>query len=264
METEMTESFDVNDHETWDELVRLGHVAPPSPSVLQDAVTAVRDAAHRQPIPSGTRSTGRWWQRRHAPRWVLATSAATLGTAVVVLAAWGIVGGSTSAEPPASLVGAPASTATHTPSAMSDPTPGGTVIQGAGPVGGDDMASCAFGYSAQTLAERAFAFDGVVIAIGPAGGSGYPLQDSVVTFAVNHWYRGGSAAEVSLDMWQPATWPVQPDSEWGPSYGIGTRMLVSGEPRWGGEPLDDPVVWSCGFTRYYDESTAALWASVFE
>jgi hypothetical protein len=40
---------------------------------------------------------------------------------------------------------------------------------------------------------------------------------------------------------------------------MGSRLLVSGEPRWGGTPLEDPIAWGCGFTRYYDSGTAKSW-----
>ena len=42
-------------------------------------------------------------------------------------------------------------------------------------------------------------------------------------------------------------------------YDIGSRLLVSGEPRWEGSPLDAPIAWGCGFARYYDPQTAAVW-----
>lgn len=40
---------------------------------------------------------------------------------------------------------------------------------------------------------------------------------------------------------------------------VGTRLLVSGEPRWGGEPLEDPLAWTCGFTQPWSEDAAAEW-----
>lgn len=56
-----------------------------------------------------------------------------------------------------------------------------------------------------------------------------------------------------------------PTSEDGPpSYGVGTRLLVSGEPRWGGtDPLRDAFAWGCGFTRYYDAQAATDWTDAF-
>jgi hypothetical protein len=44
-----------------------------------------------------------------------------------------------------------------------------------------------------------------------------------------------------------------------PLYEEGTRMLISGEPRWGGQPLDDAIAWSCGFTSYYEVNVADEW-----
>ncbi len=42
----------------------------------------------------------------------------------------------------------------------------------------------------------------------------------------------------------------------GDAYGTGSRLLISGEPQWGSAPLDAPIAWSCGFSRYYAEKTA--------
>jgi hypothetical protein len=49
-----------------------------------------------------------------------------------------------------------------------------------------------------------------------------------------------------------------------PGYRIGTRLLVSGMPRWGGAPLADAIAWGCGFTRYYSPATAAAWATAMK
>jgi hypothetical protein len=38
---------------------------------------------------------------------------------------------------------------------------------------------------------------------------------------------------------------------------------VSGEPRFGGAPLNDPISWSCGFTRWYNEADARIWDQAF-
>ena len=51
------------------------------------------------------------------------------------------------------------------------------------------------------------------------------------------------------------------EPEFVPAYQIGTRLLVSGTPRWGGAPLADPIAWGCGFTRYYSRATAAEWST---
>ena len=43
----------------------------------------------------------------------------------------------------------------------------------------------------------------------------------------------------------------------------GTRLLVSGEPRWGGDTLDDAIAWPCGFTQPWTEETASEWQTAF-
>ncbi|MEU8231035.1 hypothetical protein AB0C12_15685 [Actinoplanes sp. NPDC048967] len=120
--------------------------------------------------------------------------------------------------------------------------------------------SCAFSYSPREVARRAFTFDGTVTAIGP-GRSDRP--DSVlahvgVTFTVNEWFTGGSGRTVTVDMSPPfggrVTMGYGP-----PTYGIGTRLLVSGEHRWGGKTMADAIAWGCQFTRYYDPATADSW-----
>ena len=139
---------------------------------------------------------------------------------------------------------------------LGDPAaePGGPVPDGA-------ATSCVEEYSAEAVADRAFAFDGVVVDVGSATsnpGDG-DLDLAGVTFEVREWFSGGSGSTVTIDM--PA--PVEGShglSEGGPSYVIGSRLLVSGEPRWGGTALSDAIAWTCDFTRYYDPATASSWA----
>lgn len=130
---------------------------------------------------------------------------------------------------------------------------------------GEGGASCVEAYTPGAVATRAFAFDGAVTAIGPGttDRADAVLGLVAVTFEVREWFGGGTGETVTVDMFPPG--PDQPDqaSESAPSYGVGTRLLVSGEPRWGGEPLQDAIAWTCGFTRYHDEATAAEWRSAF-
>lgn len=128
-------------------------------------------------------------------------------------------------------------------------------------------ASCVADYSPDELAERAFAFDGTVTQIGPAttnrGGEG-DLEYAGVTFTVAEWFAGGEASTITVDMTQAYgsatdTSISSSDSAETPSFDVGTRLLVSGEPRWGGAALDDPIAWSCGFTQVFDEQTAQEW-----
>ncbi|HEX8498901.1 MAG TPA: hypothetical protein VF661_17000 [Actinomycetales bacterium] len=131
-----------------------------------------------------------------------------------------------------------------------------------GPVGdGGAASSCVATYAPSTVGERAFAFDGTVTAIRegttnrPGGGH---LDTSAVTFAVHEWWRGGPVSTVTVDL-QLSPGGRTASEEVSPPYGVGTRLLVSGENRWGGEPLDDALAWGCGFTRYHDRATAAAW-----
>jgi hypothetical protein len=144
----------------------------------------------------------------------------------------------------------------------------------AGVVPGDPLAfgaaQCVKAYSPETLAENAFAFDGTVTGIGPARTERSPRSDPVdlrsVTFQVHTWFKGGSGGTAVVDMSPPAAVAGMGDatSEHVPAYRIGTRLLVSGMPRWGGAPLADAIAWGCGFTRYYSPSTAAEWATAFK
>jgi hypothetical protein len=131
---------------------------------------------------------------------------------------------------------------------------------------GSAAAQCAKPYSPETLAEQAFAFDGTVTGIGPgrtARDEDPPLDLRSVTFRVHTWFTGGAGTTAVVDMPPPTAGAGTDDvtSENGPAYQIGTRLLVSGMPRWGGAPLTDAIAWSCGFTRYYSPATAADWAT---
>lgn len=80
-----------------------------------------------------------------------------------------------------------------------------------------------------------FSFDGTVTAID--GGK--------VTFEVHESFRGDVPATYVVRLGPPTT---PGHSEAGPSYSIGTRLLVQGS---------DGSAWGCGDTVYYDEETAA-------
>lgn len=130
-----------------------------------------------------------------------------------------------------------------------------------GPLVTGGSENCAIVYTPEAVRERDFAFDGVVVGIGPpvsvAPGPPALLDEVGVTFAVQEWFHGGSGATVTVDI------PVRPTSaqplEGVQSYDVGTRLLVSGVSRSGTAPLDAPFATTCGFTRYYDEATAAAW-----
>ena len=73
-----------------------------------------------------------------------------------------------------------------------------------------------------------------------------------VTFRVNQWFSGGEARTFRVDLQVPED-----------SFDIGSRLLVSGESRWGEADLADAIAWGCGFTRYHDAKTAREWQQAF-
>ena len=123
-------------------------------------------------------------------------------------------------------------------------------------------ASCVERYTPIAVAGRGFAFDGTIERIGPGqtdrAGLGH-LDYAAVTFAVHEWFVGGSADSVTVDMPPPGSQASLEESP--PPYQIGSRLLVSGEPRWGGAPLEDAIAWGCGFTRSYDPDTSDEWSA---
>lgn len=122
------------------------------------------------------------------------------------------------------------------------------------------IGSCVGRYRPRAIAARAFAFDGTVVAIGPsATGEDDEAGPALVgvTFRVNEWFRAGGSRTVTVDM--PPPQQTQRSSVGSVTYEEGSRLLVSGEPRWGGAALDDPIAWSCGFTRTFDTGTATAW-----
>jgi len=109
----------------------------------------------------------------------------------------------------------------------------------------------------------------VVLDVGPSvsdRGDGADLGLPGVTFKVREWFSGGRFDTVTVDMQSVAAGPADPsdptysDPEYaGYAYGVGSRLLVSGEARWGGSALQSPIAWGCGFNRYYDPETASAW-----
>ena len=120
------------------------------------------------------------------------------------------------------------------------------------------MADCMPPESLAAVAALSMSFDGTVTAIvEDARTTSVDLRNATVTFKVNEWFRGGSGATATAVMQAP----LPPDvlvSEAGPAYTVGTRLLVSGEAI-GGQRSGRLQAWSCGYTRYHDEQTAAAW-----
>ncbi len=135
-----------------------------------------------------------------------------------------------------------------------------------GPLPDGGAASCVESYAPDAVVGRAFAFDGVVVDVGLSvsdRGDEADLGLPGVTLEVREWFSGGQADTVTVDIQLPAAGSADP-SDPGYAYGVGSRLLVSGEARWGGSPLEDPIAWGCGFSRYYDPETAAAWRNAFE
>ncbi|MBA3945842.1 MAG: hypothetical protein H0X37_14900 [Herpetosiphonaceae bacterium] len=142
----------------------------------------------------------------------------------------------------------------------------------AGQVITSSTGSCAQIYSLQTLVQRTFAFDGTVKSIESRLDPSLsnepgdpPPRTPWVTFTVNHWYKGGTGSETSLWMYVAI---MSEDGKTFRSYSdgiaaqVGTRLLVTGEPR-GSEPVPSQrIAWTCGFTQPYTSRTAAEWAKV--
>ncbi len=118
-------------------------------------------------------------------------------------------------------------------------------------------ASCAQRYAVDAIAERDFAFDGTVTSIGSEpNATGYVR----VRFEVHRLWAGERSETRSVWMLPPrGTTSVSALED--SSYDEGSRLLVSGEydsPRSGPKTA---LAWSCGFSRLYDEATAATWAA---
>ncbi|WP_306215414.1 hypothetical protein [Actinoplanes sp. RD1] len=105
--------------------------------------------------------------------------------------------------------------------------------------------------SPAAVAARTMSFDGTVTAIAEDPVTG--TRDATVTFKVNEWFRGGPGPTATATMRAPLP-PNVLESEAGPAYTTGTRLLVSGDA-----PGGRLRAWGCGYTRYYDDQTAAAW-----
>ncbi|MFG1803070.1 hypothetical protein ACGFI4_23290 [Micromonospora carbonacea] len=139
------------------------------------------------------------------------------------------------------------------------PRPSPSASGGADVFAGQPAQSCAESYTTGALARRAFGFDGTVVSIGSPTSTGVVDGHVPVTLEVHRWFRGGVGETVVVAM-------PRPEGSFGQesvAYRVGSRLLVSGEPRHGGAPLADPVAWACGFTSDYTPAEAAVWREAF-
>ena len=178
----------------------------------------------------------------------LAAIAAGIATiTLAVLASNGVIG--TRNQPP---------TAAANPTQASEPTQS---PERQGDVFGTGMASsCVEEYSPKTVTGRAFAFDGRVVNIAERRSGNDEADPYVpVTFTVSRWFRGGHGDQITVAMFPPEAHTTVDNA----SYAVGSRLLVSGEDRWGSSLLDNPIAWACGFTRWYNQADAQVWEQAF-
>lgn len=217
---------------------------------MSDRDRDIQDALHRIASLDGSAGPPTWDHLRSRRRRRRVRRAATIGAPILLGAALmtgvALSGGS----------GGGVSTAS-----------GGTVTvttgSAAGTTAGPDASggqrssldpSCVTGYSAAALRGRAFAFDGTVLELDDQAHDPKAPKPDVVTglavFKVNEWFKGGSETEATVWM--------QRDVH------VGDRLLVTGQPRWGGAPLDDAIAWECGFTGAYAPARATEWRATLE
>ena len=99
------------------------------------------------------------------------------------------------------------------------------------------QASCIEQYSPGALANRSYAFEGVITDVrAPVDPESPDPSDltSTITFDVVKWFWGGSGAETSRQTYATASSAGELDGS------VGARLLVSG---------DGDFVWACGFTQ---------------
>ncbi len=167
---------------------------------------------------------------------------------VALLAACGGSSGESDDGAAATVVSDASGDASDKPAAASD---GGTGLSDRGLARGSSM-SCVSEYSHEALKERAFAFDGTVVGMRATDDPRAPEEDVVaehVQFEVHEWFAGGTGEFVTVWMQRPVA--------------QGDRLLVAGEPRWGGAPLEDAIAWECGFTSTYSLARYREWSGVF-
>jgi hypothetical protein len=125
-------------------------------------------------------------------------------------------------------------------------------------------AMCMEVYSPETIVNRSFAFDGTVrnIEIKEVPGDFGGFEAYWVTLDVDRWYAGGDGDEVSL--WMGSRWIAESDTfdESNEPFGLGSRLLVSGEPLEEGSA--ELMAWTaCGFTKVHTPEMANEWEAAF-
>jgi hypothetical protein len=107
---------------------------------------------------------------------------------------------------------------------------------------GQESGSCVERYSVETLAERGYAFEGVITDVaGPADPTSPDPADqtTTVSFDVARWFWGGSAPSATRQTYSVPSSAGELDAS------VGARLLVAG---------DDDFIWACGFSQSATES----------
>jgi hypothetical protein len=113
--------------------------------------------------------------------------------------------------------------------------------------GGGGFAIC-IELTAETLAMSPVAFDGTVTEANEGAG---PSGETIVTFGVNHWYRGGTDDSVTLKSWgNDPTSLERTDLD----LSVGSHLLVT---------ADQGYLSGCGFSMPYTEQNAQLFEEAF-
>lgn len=219
----------------WNDLKAAGEVPPPSPEVLAHA----RGELERGRTSSRRRSATRRWT-------VPVLAAAGAGAAVV--------GAVAVYQTPSSTIPA-VGPSTHAGSSTTPATPTSEPSRGV-------AASCVSIYTPAELMKRAFAFDGTVLKVvrDLAG----PMPSYLVTLQVHEWFMPTEGAlRLTVRTYNPPEGSGEQVSTDFPDYAVGSRLLITGEPLWGGtNPLKNPIAWGCGFSRPFSTVDAATWRKV--
>lgn len=226
----------MNTTDHWDDLKAAGQVPPPSEEVLAHARHQLDQAA-----------------RRRSVRRVVVPTVAAVATAAAVVGAVAVY--RTVADP--------------NPIAVSPSQPGHTVPTGTsrpktGIPSRPVAASCVAMYSPAELRKRTFAFDGTVVKIVEQPDRPGPGSVYLLTLQVHEWFKPAEGAgTVTALTFNPPEGSGHQVSVDFPDYAVGSRLLITGEPRWGGpNPLQDAVAWGCGFSRAYSAADAGAWRKV--
>ena len=223
----------MNTTDHWDDLKAAGQVPPPSSEALAHARQQLDQAA-----------------RRRSVRRVLVPTVAAVATAAAVVGAVAVF--RTTADPVPVAV---------SPSRPGQTLPTGTSGHKTGTPSQGVAASCVSMFSPAELKKRAYAFDGTVLKIVEQGDKPGPGPVYLLTLQVHEWFKpadgAGTATVLTFNPPEGSGYQVSVDF---PDYTVGSRLLITGEPRWGGSnPLKDAVAFGCGFSRAYTPADAATW-----